>query len=209
MSDIIKIKEEYLNKLKNNLDLDTVNQLKSELFGKNGKISTEFKKMGSIPATDRKKFASDLNSIKDELQSLIENKIQDIEINEINLKLQNEKVDITLPERSFNRGKIHPISQVIDEISSIFSEIGFSVEEGPDVENEYNNFSALNTPDNHPARDMHDTFYLDVNNEYLLRTHTSPVQIRTMLDSKPPFKIIAPGRTYRSDSDQTHTPMFH
>ena len=98
---------------------------------------------------------------------------------------------------------------MIDEISSIFSEIGFSVEEGPDVENEYNNFTALNTPDNHPARDMHDTFYLDDKKELLLRTHTSPVQIRTMLKEKPPFKIIAPGRTYRSDSDQTHAPMFH
>ena len=209
MSDIIKIKEEYLNKLKNNLDLNTVSQLKSELFGKNGKISNEFKKIGAVPSTDRKKFASDLNSIKDELQSFIEKKIKDIEINEINLKLKNEKVDVTLPERSFDLGKIHPVSQVIDEISSIFSEIGFSVEEGPDVENEYNNFTALNTPDNHPARDMHDTFYLDNEKEYLLRTHTSPVQVRTMLNGKPPFKIIAPGRTYRSDSDQTHAPMFH
>ena len=115
MSDIIKIKEEYLNKLKDNLDLNSVNQLKSELFGKNGIISNEFKKMGSISAEDRKKFSSDLNSIKNELHSLIEKRIQDIEINEINLKLQNEKVDVTLPERSFNRGKIHPVSQVIDE----------------------------------------------------------------------------------------------
>ncbi len=209
MSDIIKIKEEYLLRFKGNLDLNKVNQLKSELFGKNGKISNEFKKIGSIPANERKKFASELNSIKDELQSLIEKKIQDIEINEINLKLKNEKVDVTLPERSFRRGKIHPVSQVIDEISSIFSEIGFNVEEGPDVENEYNNFTALNTPDYHPARDMHDTFYLDNQKEYLLRTHTSPVQVRTMLNGKPPFKIIAPGRTYRSDSDQTHAPMFH
>mgnify|MGYP001273896647 CR=1 FL=1 len=152
---------------------------------------------------------SELNSIKDELQIAISNKIQDIEIKEINSKLQNEKIDVTLPERSFSQGKIHPVSQVIDEISSIFSEIGFNVEEGPDVENEYNNFTALNTPDNHPARDMHDTFYLDNNKEYLLRTHTSPVQVRTMLKGKPPFKIIAPGRTYRSDSDQTHSPMFH
>ena len=98
---------------------------------------------------------------------------------------------------------------MIDEISSIFSEIGFSIAEGPDVETEYNNFTALNTPENHPARDMHDTFYLEKNKKLLLRTHTSPVQIRTMLNGKPPFKIIVPGRTYRSDSDQTHTPMFH
>jgi len=209
MSDIIKIKEEYISKLNQDIDLNQVNQFKTELFGKNGKISNEFKKMGSISADVRKKFASDLNAIKDEIQNLISKKTQEIEIQEINSKIQNEKVDVTLPERSFNQGKIHPISQVIDEISSIFSEIGFSVEEGPDVENEYNNFSALNTPDNHPARDMHDTFYLDKNKEFLLRTHTSPVQVRTMLKGKPPFKIIAPGRTYRSDSDQTHSPMFH
>ena len=111
--------------------------------------------------SEKKKFASELNLIKDELQNLIESKINEIENAEINKKLEKEKIDITLPERSFVRGKIHPVSQTIDEISSIFSEIGFSVEEGPDVENEYNNFTALNTPDNHPARDMHDTFYLD------------------------------------------------
>ena len=209
MSDIIKIKDEYLNKLKEISDVKEINQLKSELFGKSGKISNEFKKMGSLNSEDRKKTSLELNDAKSELQNLIEKKIKDIEINEINLKLKNEKIDVTLPGRSFNRGKIHPVSQVIDEISSIFSEIGFSVEEGPDVENEYNNFTALNTPENHPARDMHDTFYLDKNKKFLLRTHTSPVQVRTMLDGKPPFKIIAPGRTYRSDSDQTHAPMFH
>jgi len=209
MSDIKKIKEEFINKLKEDLDLNSVNQIKTDLFGKNGKISNEFKKLGSIPVKERKEFASDLNSIKDELQAAILKKFQDLEIIEINSKLQNEKIDVTLPERSFNNGKIHPVSQVIDEISSIFSEIGFNVEEGPDVESEYNNFTALNTPDNHPARDMHDTFYLDNNKKFLLRTHTSPVQIRTMLKGKPPFKIIAPGRTYRSDSDQTHAPMFH
>ena len=209
MSDIIKIKEEYLNKLKEITDVKEINQVKSELFGKSGKISNEFKKMGSLNSEDRKKTSLELNDAKSELQNLIEKKIKDIEINEINSKLKNERVDVTLPSRSFNRGKIHPVSQVIDEISSIFSEIGFTVEEGPDVENEYNNFTALNTPENHPARDMHDTFYLDKNKKFLLRTHTSPVQVRTMLDGKPPFKIIAPGRTYRSDSDQTHAPMFH
>ena len=209
MSDIKKIRDEYINKLNQDLDLNHINQIKTELFGKNGKISNEFKKIGSISEDQRKKFASDLNIAKDELQNIISKKIQDFEIKKINLKLQNEKVDVTLPERTFYKGKIHPVSQVIDEISSIFSEIGFSVEEGPDVENEYNNFTALNTPDNHPARDMHDTFYLDEDKKFLLRTHTSPVQVRTMLKGKPPFKIIAPGRTYRSDSDQTHAPMFH
>ncbi len=209
MSDLKKIKEEFLSKLSSKLSLSEINQIKSELFGKNGLISSQFKKIGTIEVSERKKFASDLNLIKDELQNLINSKINEVENTEINQKLDKEKIDITLPERPFIRGKIHPVSQTIDEISSIFSEIGFNVEEGPDVENEYNNFTALNTPDNHPARDMHDTFYLDEKKQKLLRTHTSPVQIRTMLKGKPPFKIIAPGRTYRSDSDQTHAPMFH
>ena len=209
MSDIKKIKEEFLNKLQGDLSLYEVNQIKSDLFGKNGIISLEFKRIGQIQESERKKFASDLNEIKNILQNQIDFKINKIEELEINEKLNKEKVDVTLPSRQYLKGKIHPVSQTIDEISSIFSEIGFSVEEGPDVENEYNNFTALNTPDNHPARDMHDTFYLDDNKQKLLRTHTSPVQIRTMLKDKPPFKIIAPGRTYRSDSDQTHAPMFH
>ena len=209
MSDLKKIKDELFLKLKSKLNLSEVNHIKSDLFGKNGLVSSQFKKIGTIAENERKKFASELNVIKDELQDLINLKIKEIENEEIKEKLQKEKIDITLPERPFVRGKIHPVSQTIDEISSIFSEIGFSVEEGPDVESEYNNFTALNTPDNHPARDMHDTFYLDEKKERLLRTHTSPVQIRTMLKDKPPFKIIAPGRTYRSDSDQTHAPMFH
>ena len=209
MSDLKKIKDEFFIKLKKNINLSEINQIKSDLFGKNGLISSQFKKIGTISASERKQFASDLNIIKDELQDLINFKINEINNAEINERLEKEKIDITLPERPFIKGKIHPVSQTIDEISSIFSEIGFSVEEGPDVENEYNNFTALNTPDNHPARDMHDTFYLDEKKQKLLRTHTSPVQIRTMLKDKPPFKIIAPGRTYRSDSDQTHSPMFH
>ena len=209
MSDLKKIKDNFLQKLKGKLNLSEINQIKSDLFGKSGLVSSQFKKIGTIAESERKKFATDLNNIKDELQDLINLKLDEIEVADINEKLEKEKIDITLPERPFVRGKIHPVSQTIDEISSIFSEIGFSVEEGPDIENEYNNFTALNTPENHPARDMHDTFYLDQKKEKLLRTHTSPVQIRTMLKDKPPFKIIAPGRTYRSDSDQTHAPMFH
>ncbi len=209
MSEIKNIRDQFISKLENDLSIGQINEIKSELFGKNGLISSKFKSIGSIPENDRKKFASDLNQAKDELENLITFKINEIEGKKISEKLEKEKVDVTLPERPFIRGKVHPVSQAIDEISSIFSEIGFSVEEGPDIENEYNNFTALNTPDNHPARDMHDTFYLDENKEVLLRTHTSPVQIRTMLKDKPPFKIIAPGRTYRSDSDQTHAPMFH
>ena len=209
MSDLKKIKEDFLSKIKSKLNLSEINQVKLDLFGKDGLITSQFKKISLIEDSERKKFATDLNLIKNELNELIDLRIKEIEVEQINIKLEKEKIDVTLPERNFSKGKIHPVSQTIDEISSIFSEIGFSVEEGPDIENEYNNFTALNTPDNHPARDMHDTFYLDVDKEKLLRTHTSPVQIRTMLSSKPPFKIIAPGRTYRSDSDQTHSPMFH
>ena len=209
MSDLKKIKEEVISKIKGKLNLSEINEIKSNLFGKNGLISSQFKVIGSIAESERKKFASELNFIKNELQDLIDSKINEIQSAEINEKLEKEKIDVTLPERPFISGKIHPVSQTIDEISSIFSEIGFSVEEGPDVENEHNNFTALNTPENHPARDMHDTFYLDEKKQKLLRTHTSPVQIRTMLKHKPPYKVIAPGRTYRSDSDQTHSPMFH
>ena len=209
MSEIEKIKLEFLNKLDICKDADNLNHIKNNLFGKSGLITSQFKLIGSKSENEKKNFASQLNKLKSLLQEKISQVEKKIEVEEINKKLASEKVDVTLPNRSFKRGKIHPVSQVIDEISSIFSEIGFSVAEGPDVENEYNNFTALNTPPNHPARDMHDTFYLSEDKNLLLRTHTSPVQIRTMLKGKPPFKIIAPGRTYRCDSDQTHTPMFH
>ena len=209
MSEIEKIKSEYLDKLDKCSSTDDLNKIKNELFGKNGLITNQFKFIATKTENEKKSFAIKLNEIKIILQEKLNLVIKKIDIEEINKKLSKEKIDVTLPERSFKQGKIHPVSQVIDEISSIFSEIGFSVAEGPDVENEYNNFTALNTPQNHPARDMHDTFYLSEDKNLLLRTHTSPVQIRTMLKGKPPFKIIAPGRTYRCDSDQTHTPMFH
>ena len=209
MSEIEKIKLEFLNKLDICKDANNLNNIENDLFGKSGLITNQFKLIGSKSENEKKNFASQLNKLKSLLQEKISQVEKKIEVEEINKKLASEKVDVTLPHRSFKRGKIHPVSQVIDEISSIFSEIGFSVAEGPDVENEYNNFTALNTPPNHPARDMHDTFYLSEDKKLLLRTHTSPVQIRTMLKGKPPFKIIAPGRTYRCDSDQTHTPMFH
>ena len=195
MSDIQSLRTEFTKKIKEKINKQELDSIKTELFGKNGKISSLFKNLGNLSADQKKEFASNLNLLKDDLISLINKKFSDLEIQEINNKLKNEKIDVTLPGRTYFNGKIHPVSQVIDEVTSIFSEIGFSVEEGPDVENEYYNFSALNTPENHPARDMHDTFYLDHSKDLLLRTHTSPVQIRTMLKSKPPFKIIAPGRT--------------
>ena len=209
MSDLEKINSSFIQKIETVESKEDLQNLKTEFFGKNGQITSQFKKLGSLRDNNKKEFASELNKLKDSLTTLIEKKFLDIDTQEINNKLKDEKIDITLPTRPFRQGIIHPVSQVIDEISSIFSEIGFSVAEGPDVETEHNNFTALNTPEDHPARDMHDTFYFFVNKKTLLRTHTSPVQIRTMLNEKPPFKIIAPGRTYRCDSDQTHAPMFH
>jgi|TARA_B100001093_G_scaffold249099_1_gene238516 phenylalanyl-tRNA synthetase alpha chain len=209
MSDLDNINSSFEQKIKTLKSKEELQILKTEFFGKSGQITNQFKKLGTIAADKRKEFASSLNKLKDNLTDQLENKFLELEILEINERLKDQKIDITLPTRSFQNGKIHPVSQVIDEISSIFSEIGFSVAEGPDVETEHNNFTALNTPEDHPARDMHDTFYLEENKKILLRTHTSPVQIRTMMNDKPPFKIIVPGRTYRCDSDQTHAPMFH
>ena len=209
MENFNQIESEILNKIKDVIDRSSYDAIKTEIFGKKGIITELFKKIGSLDQSKRKEYASKLNTLKTKVTEILEKKLTEFDQFEINKKLKNEKIDITLPGRTYFTGKIHPVSQVIDEVTSIFSEIGFSVEEGPDVENEYYNFSALNTPENHPARDMHDTFYLDYSKDLLLRTHTSPVQIRTMLKSKPPFKIIAPGRTYRHDSDQTHSPMFH
>ena len=209
MSEFEKKILEFKEKIKVAKNLSELTKINSEIFGKNGIINLEFKKLGSLSPDERKNFAANINSSKKELTEFFSKKSTEILDKEIIEKVNKEKIDITLPEKDFKIGKVHPVSQVIDEISCIFSEIGFSVEEGPDVENEYNNFTALNTPENHPAKDMHDTFYLDKDMKTLLRTHTSPVQVRTMLKGRPPFKIIAPGRTYRSDSDQTHTPMFH
>ena len=209
MTVLEKINSTFELKIKSVRSKDELQILKTEFFGKSGQITNQFKNLGSIPAGERKEFASSLNKLKDNLTDQVESKFLDLETLEINEKLKDQKVDITLPARPSQNGKIHPVSQVIDEISSIFSELGFTVAEGPDVETEHNNFTALNTPEDHPARDMHDTFYLEKNKKILLRTHTSPVQIRTMINSKPPFKIIVPGRTYRCDSDQTHAPMFH
>ena len=209
MSNLDNINSSFEQKIKSLKSKEELQILKTEFFGKNGQITNQFKSLGAVTANKRKEFASSLNKLKDNLTDQLENKLLELETLEINERLKDQKIDVTLPVRPFQNGKIHPVSQVIDEISSIFSEIGFSVAEGPDVETEHNNFTALNTPEDHPARDMHDTFYLEENKKILLRTHTSPVQIRTMMNSKPPFKIIVPGRTYRCDSDQTHAPMFH
>ena len=178
--------KERLNKSKNLNELHSIN---SEIFGKNGVINLEFKKLGSIPV-EEKIFAASINKIKQELSDIYKAKSSEILDKDIIEKVKKEKIDVTLPEKEFKVGKVHPVSQVIDEISCIFSEIGFSVEEGPDVENEYNNFTALNTPENHPAKDMHDTFYLDKDMKTLLRTHTSLFKFVQCLKASHHLKLL-------------------
>jgi len=209
MLDLKNLSLEINHKIQEIKDRQSLESLKTYYLSKKGIITEAFKNMANIQADKRKTFAADLNIIKSNLLEQINLNQSKIDLVEIQEKLKSETIDITLPIQEIRKGKIHPVSQVIDELTSIFAEIGFSVAEGPDIENEFNNFTALNTAEHHPARDMHDTFYLDENKKNLLRTHTSPVQIRTMLENKPPIKIIAPGRTYRCDSDMTHTPMFH
>jgi len=173
MKNLNQIESELLNKIENTKNRNTYDIIKSEIFGKKGIITELFKKIGSLDQNERREYASKLNSLKSKLTEILEKKLTDFDQSEINKKLKNEKIDVTLPGRTYFAGKIHPVSQVIDEVISIFSEIGFSVEEGPDVENEYYNFSALNMPEDHPAKDMHDTFYLEHSKNLLLRTHTS------------------------------------
>ena len=209
MTDLSTLEQEIFSGFANIKSKTELENFKIEILGKKGKLSKLFQDLATIEKDKKKEFASEINILKSKVLDKFQNLTNQFDQEELEKKLQDQTVDVTLPGTNRPQGKVHPVSQVIDELTSIFAELGFSVAEGPDVENEYNNFTALNTPPNHPARDMHDTFYLDENKNLLLRTHTSPVQIRTMLNGKPPFKIIAPGRTYRCDSDQTHTPMFH
>jgi len=209
MIDLSTLEQEIFSGFANIKSKTELENFKIEILGKKGKLSKLFQDLATIEKDKKKEFASEINILKSKVLDKFQNLTNQFDQEELEKKLQDQTVDVTLPGTNRPQGKVHPVSQVIDELTSIFAELGFSVAEGPDVENEYNNFTALNTPPNHPARDMHDTFYLDESKNLLLRTHTSPVQIRTMLNGKPPFKIIAPGRTYRCDSDQTHTPMFH
>jgi len=192
--------------------LSELDHLRISYLGKKGLITSEMKSLSSLSDQEKKEKGKNLNDIKFFLEDELKKKRNFIRKIEIDKKIKKEKVDITLPPRNYQTGKIHPISQSIYRIIDIFSSMGFSVESGPDIESDFNNFTALNIPLHHPAREMQDTFYITnplKNDDRVLRTHTSPVQVRHMLNSKPPIRIIVPGRTYRSDSDATHTPMFH
>jgi phenylalanyl-tRNA synthetase alpha chain len=180
-------------------------------LGKSGEITLLLKQLGQIAPEKRKEEGQRRNVLKDEIGAAIEARRAVLEAQELEEKLKTDLVDVTLPSPPAAEGRVHPISQTIDEIVAIFGEMGFTVAEGPDIEDDFHNFTALNIPPEHPARQMHDTFYLPAADgaRLLLRTHTSPVQVRTMQRTPPPLRIIAPGRTYRCDSDMTHTPMFH
>ena len=199
-------KQIILEELKLISSIDSLEALRIKYLGKKGLVSLEMKSLSSLSIDEKKIKGQELNTFKSFFEKEIQNKRSEIETSSINEKLRKENIDATLPPRNFETGRLHPISQTTYKIIEIFGNMGFSVKSGPDIETDFNNFTALNIPDHHPAREMQDTFYLD---KKVLRTHTSPVQVRTMLKSKPPIRIIVPGRTYRSDSDSTHTPMFH
>ena len=202
-----------LNEVENAESSDSLEEVRVKYFGKNGIITKELKALSSLPVTKKKELGIKLNTLKNNFFSSVEAKKNIIASKEINFKLAKDSVDSSLPSRdqNINQAKVHPINQTINEITTILGNLGLVYEEGPDVEDDFHNFSALNIPQNHPARQMHDTFYLNNENKekFVLRTHTSPVQIRSLKRKKIPLKIFAPGRTYRCDSDLTHTPMFH
>ena len=212
MQDYEQLKNEILEKIDKSFTLEGLEDVRVESLGKKGSLSLLMKQLGSIEPDKRKETGQKLNLIQKEVLATIENKKEVLRKDHINKKLANESVDITLPIRPETHGKIHPLSKTMDEVISIFAQMGFTVAEGPDIESDYYNFSALNIPPEHPARQEHDTFYFNPDedgNRKVLRTHTSPVQIRTMEKLKPPLRVIVPGRTYRSDHDATHSPMFH
>ncbi|MCR8915182.1 phenylalanine--tRNA ligase subunit alpha [Marinobacter panjinensis] len=187
--------------------LQALDQIRVEYLGKKGVITQQAKTLGKLSAEERPAAGQKINEAKGQVEQAINARRTDLERAAIELKLASESIDVTLPGRGQDLGGLHPVTRTLQRIEQFFSRAGYTVEQGPEIEDDYHNFEALNIPGHHPARAMHDTFYF--NPGTLLRTHTSPVQIRTMEDGKPPFRMICPGRVYRCDSDMTHTPMFH
>ncbi|MEL7029543.1 MAG: phenylalanine--tRNA ligase subunit alpha [Pseudomonadota bacterium] len=181
-------------------------------LGKKGTVSLKMRELGAMSPEERKEMGPKLNGLKDRLGEAVAARKAALEDAALEARLATEKIDVTLPTPPGLSGRIHPVSQVMEEVIAIFADMGFAIAEGPDIEDDFYNFTALNFPPDHPARDSHDTFFMQAAEgeaPKVLRTHTSPVQIRTMMNQKPPIRVLAPGRTYRCDSDQTHTPMFH
>lgn len=215
MENLESLKAEILAAIAQAQDLKAWDEARVAALGKKGKVTELMKGMGALPVEQKIEMGKKLNVLKAEIEQALEKRRNELAEKEMNEKLAKETIDVTLPIRDEAQGRIHPVSKIYEEVVAIFGEMGFEVAEGPDIEDQFHNFNALNMPANHPARQMQDTFYIpnknsdDFDDSYVVRTHTSPVQIRTMESKKPPIRIIAPGRTYRSDYDATHTPMFH
>ena len=188
-------------------DLKALDDIRVHYLGKKGVLTGQLKQLGKLPPEQRREAGQAINVVKQQVNEAIEARRQALQAEALEQQLAAEKIDVTLPGRGQHNGGLHPVTRTLQRIKQLFSGMGFEVAEGPEIEDDYHNFEALNIPEHHPARAMHDTFYIDAH--HVLRTHTSPVQIRVMEEREPPFRIIAPGRVYRCDSDLTHTPMFH
>jgi phenylalanyl-tRNA synthetase alpha chain len=211
MTDITAMLSRFETEISAAADLSALDDVRVAALGKKGEISMMMRGLGKMSPDEKKVMGPALNGLKNDVAAMVETRKAALENAALDAALASETMDMSLPVGR-KVGTLHPVQQVMEEMAVIFSDMGFSVAEGPDIEDDFHNFTALNFPPGHPARDMHDTFFMvpDANGEQkVLRTHTSPVQIRTMMSQKPPIRIIAPGRTYRCDSDQTHTPMFH
>ncbi|MEA2782423.1 MAG: phenylalanyl-tRNA synthetase alpha chain [Rhodospirillaceae bacterium] len=212
MQQLDDVRDRWLAAVAAAASLDALEQIRVEALGKKGEITQLMKTLGGLSPEERREAGQGLNTVKEAVASAIETRKAGLAEAALDAKLAQERIDVSLPARPEPDGRVHPVSQTIDEIVAIFGEMGFRVAEGPDIEDDFHNFTALNIPPSHPARQMHDTFYLPERpdgSRLVLRTHTSPVQVRYMQNAKPPIRIIAPGRTYRCDSDMTHSPMFH
>ena len=216
MSNLENLKKELIETVKAANDIPALEEVRVTALGKKGRVTDLMKTLGALSPDERKTLGQALNVLKDEITAEIESKAALLKRQEMNARLEKEKIDVTLSPRPWPQGAIHPITKAMEEITAIFADMGFAVAEGPDIEDDFHNFTALNFPLGHPARQMHDTFYLpDVPGKTgdeakrLLRTHTSTVQVHVMQSQKPPIRVVIPGRTFRSDYDMTHTPMFH
>jgi len=212
MSDLSNLERQILDAITNAADEAALETVRVSALGKKGSVSELLKTLGGMSAEERREKGPLINGLRDRVGEAIAARKSQLSDEQLNARLAFERVDVTLPARPEQQGTIHPVSQVLDEITAIFADLGFAIAEGPDVEFDDYNFTKLNIPPDHPARQMHDTFYVAPQadgSRHVLRTHTSPVQVRTMLSQKPPIRVIVPGRTYRHDSDATHTPMFH
>ncbi|MEM9704567.1 MAG: phenylalanine--tRNA ligase subunit alpha [Pseudomonadota bacterium] len=212
MAELETLEKDILTRIEAATDIQALEDVRVQSLGKKGIVSERMKTLGKMNPEERKEMGPALNGLKTRLTAAIETKREALEEAALDARLASEKIDVTLPVSTPREGAIHPVTQVMEELTAICSAMGFDVAEGPDIEDDFHNFTALNFPPDHPARDMHDTFFFEPKEDgsrMLLRTHTSPVQVRTMMNEGPPIRIIIPGRTFRCDSDQTHTPMFH